>query len=1318
MVNFYSSNVNCNNVFQAFQPPVNNAVSQGTVVIEIDQPQLEKEIETVVKSKWDLGFLTEALNLLRKYSNNKIELKRILKHPLFIERSNKLNIKIDDLVQVCASDQQVLQNPLIQKWFASQCVRAQVSLSLELFKPESNFLFGAMIVKERLLNLLLSHTLPRSIEEPLRVIASLYFKEACAQIPEIFNNHSLNLEKISSYSIYTNSPLANFSVKVGNEIDGYEQRENGIRLRIHQPREGKEKALDLVIKILQEFQSGRRRFVFSPVDQVPYQNYKEVMLYVLQCLKEDRARYYAEHPDFLNEKTYEQTATKFESKGISKIHDEDKDIFEWVARKLVAMEANVLAAQSDYEIKTCLQKFYEVYRDLPNYNMDLTVSSCIDPRVFLSGANYKPVLHTGVPSNLIKLAEDIGISGNFSMDKALQDLTELSKVSYHPDHVSEILDQLKEVYEKIVQDPQNKELIRQFLSIFSTIPQKDVLLTQPHDYRHGEKKVSPLGQFIHELHDQIGISLPRIRAFSEKSQKYSWGKNGSDLNDIVKNYKKYPLVYDSLIYDVDATFADLKRLKVEMDQKKLEHLEEIDGKKHWTVSLSEDLEKLLSEECPKICIDEEDLLDFEKIKRKAAYEIKEIFPGISEKVAVIRQILKQEHTTSLLHLEEIFNRLFELKQYLSNDVLKCNTLSYESNGVIKKAFFLIEQIELALAHQLSKEDKTSPQVLSLLSRIAIEQGFVKEEIKELSQWMAVLEKASNESFLGYKNLRQQIINNPNLLDLLEKSKMSLDSVVQMVQGSLHTGLAAALDQFINIPSQQSENISGLSTQQANVIGKVRFISTGEDFEPAREGEILIIQNASSEVHKYAKAAAIISEQGGVFSHAAITFKELGIPALLGCDIKLLKDFEGKYIHLRLAEKPFITLLPEEAIPIVENASVPTIEMALMIENLSKDVGKVVAEPFYQSVFEKLSSKEIVPFMQYNYAQDYYIKEKSKVKDLEKRLWKVESPLEKGHLLSQIEAKLNKLREVALEWNSDLAHEIENDLVEVKRRSAQMQLKKPFFGPSGKIENLERLLEFMPTIKLSHFALDVPAIYQNFKAQEFIWEKHPELKIEIQKILNSELAQAEKSQQILALISKIEINPSLLGSFEGDLIVRSSAKLEDQANSAAAGIFTSVPVKDSRDLPQAFREVLSSAFSEKALAFYSQLKLEDKEAVFDMGFIVQKYISNGEFSGVAFSVANAKNWDVAGMQLVKGLGGGVDGHQTPAQMFVDTRENTFFDLQIKPGESLPIKVEAIKEIGSLMKILENHFNAPVEIEFVITGNTLSIVQLRPINALDK
>ena len=214
-------------------------------------------------------------------------------------------------------------------------------------------------------------------------------------------------------------------------------------------------------------------------------------------------------------------------------------------------------------------------------------------------------------------------------------------------------------------------------------------------------------------------------------------------------------------------------------------------------------------------------------------------------------------------------------------------------------------------------------------------------------------------------------------------------------------------------------------------------------------------------------------------------------------------------------------------------------------------------------------------------------------------------------------------------------------------------------------------------------------------------------------MESDLERDQKSLKITQLISKIPLDVTALFDsilMEGDLIIRSSARLEDQVKSAAAGIFISRVIKEGSELKKAILDVISSAFSERALAFFSK---EPHGSLFDMTLIVQKYISDGQYSGVGFSVADEKKWNLSGLQIVKGIGGGVDGTDIPAYLLINTSNQTLDDLRLGSNEELPCGVAAVKELSLILKELESRFNAPIEIEFVGKGNEVSIIQIRPI-----
>ncbi len=77
-------------------------------------------------------------------------------------------------------------------------------------------------------------------------------------------------------------------------------------------------------------------------------------------------------------------------------------------------------------------------------------------------------------------------------------------------------------------------------------------------------------------------------------------------------------------------------------------------------------------------------------------------------------------------------------------------------------------------------------------------------------------------------------------------------------------------------------------------GAVRIIQGAKDLHKMKKGDILVAYATDPDVvPAMKKAAAIVTEQGGVTCHAAIVSRELGIPCVIGTKIatKVLKDGE-------------------------------------------------------------------------------------------------------------------------------------------------------------------------------------------------------------------------------------------------------------------------------------------------------------------------------------------------------------------------------------------------------------------------------------------
>ena len=85
---------------------------------------------------------------------------------------------------------------------------------------------------------------------------------------------------------------------------------------------------------------------------------------------------------------------------------------------------------------------------------------------------------------------------------------------------------------------------------------------------------------------------------------------------------------------------------------------------------------------------------------------------------------------------------------------------------------------------------------------------------------------------------------------------------------------------------------GLGASPGRVVGRVRLVATPADAEQLQAGEILVTQMTSPDWVPYMRrAAAIVTDSGGMTSHAAIVSREVGLPCIVGTRraTKVLRD---------------------------------------------------------------------------------------------------------------------------------------------------------------------------------------------------------------------------------------------------------------------------------------------------------------------------------------------------------------------------------------------------------------------------------------------
>lgn len=104
--------------------------------------------------------------------------------------------------------------------------------------------------------------------------------------------------------------------------------------------------------------------------------------------------------------------------------------------------------------------------------------------------------------------------------------------------------------------------------------------------------------------------------------------------------------------------------------------------------------------------------------------------------------------------------------------------------------------------------------------------------------------------------------------------------VWLVQARPITTLGGS--QTAGIEVEQEPLITGLAASPGRVVGTVRVLTTPEQGKQLRNGEILVAPMTNPDwVPTIRRAAALVTDSGGMTCHAAIVSRELGVPGVVG-----------------------------------------------------------------------------------------------------------------------------------------------------------------------------------------------------------------------------------------------------------------------------------------------------------------------------------------------------------------------------------------------------------------------------------------------------
>lgn len=202
-------------------------------------------------------------------------------------------------------------------------------------------------------------------------------------------------------------------------------------------------------------------------------------------------------------------------------------------------------------------------------------------------------------------------------------------------------------------------------------------------------------------------------------------------------------------------------------------------------------------------------------------------------------------------------------------------------------------------------------------------------------------------------------------------------------------------------------------------------------------------------------------------------------------------------------------------------------------------------------------------------------------------------------------------------------------------------------------------------------------------------------------------------------------------------VRSSAVAEDSSAASWAGQLESYLNTEKKDLIQNIKKCWLSIKSDRAISYAKEQDISDDKLL--VAVVVQKMVSS-EVSGVMFSVNPiTKDSDEVMIEASLGLGEMiVQGNVIPDNFIVDKNTLKIKQKTIELKESMMIFKEGTNEIIDIPKEkqniqciddkniedlaklgikIENHYGFPCDIEWAKEGNSIYIVQSRPLTTLN-
>lgn len=275
------------------------------------------------------------------------------------------------------------------------------------------------------------------------------------------------------------------------------------------------------------------------------------------------------------------------------------------------------------------------------------------------------------------------------------------------------------------------------------------------------------------------------------------------------------------------------------------------------------------------------------------------------KEAKLFEVIKNSNPTdSLSKIEKEDNTLHDKIQQHLKEFEWVGTHHFWGDPLDARKLF--EHI-LAITPEKESELSEIPDNLKYMLEVAGELGFYRQYCAEASDVSAYevkrmlgavgKELGVGEDYIYFGDFEiMQALEGTIALPKNEVEERKRNHAIIVIDGKDKILIGKQADELLeSFMPKIDTNISefkGTVASVGNTIGKVRIITLPEDVAQMQHGEILVTNQTTPDfVPAMRKAAAVVTDEGGLTCHAAIISRELGVPCVVGTKVatRVLKD---------------------------------------------------------------------------------------------------------------------------------------------------------------------------------------------------------------------------------------------------------------------------------------------------------------------------------------------------------------------------------------------------------------------------------------------